>query len=60
MLSIVHSNRDTELKPIGTVPLGGADHDATTTSSGTGAITGTSGTADSRPEFATVILCEKD
>ena len=41
-------------------PLGGAAHDASTTSSGAGAITGTSGTADSRPEFATVILCEKD
>lgn len=32
----------------------------TTSASGTGAVTGTSAPADSRPEFATVILCEKE
>lgn len=36
------------------------DYSGTTSASGTGAVTGTSAEADSRPEFAAVILCEKD
>lgn len=31
-----------------------------TSASGTGAITGTSGVGDSRPEFATILFCQKD
>lgn len=35
-------------------------YSGTTNSSGTGSVSGTSSSADSRPEFATVILCRKD
>lgn len=35
-------------------------YSGTTGASGTGAVTGTSTSADSRPEFVTVLLCEKD
>lgn len=35
-------------------------HNFTTNSSGNGPVIGTSGSADSRPEFATILLCQKD
>ncbi len=37
-----------------------AANDNTSGAGGTGAITGTSASADNRPEFATVLLCQKD
>ncbi|MEW6008876.1 MAG: hypothetical protein AB1629_04500 [Candidatus Omnitrophota bacterium] len=39
---------------------GRATQDLPTAASGTGAIVGTSATADSRPEFATILCCQKD
>lgn len=44
-----------------TPPNGNDDHHFhAIASDGTGAVTGTSGSADSRPPFATVLLCQKD
>ena len=39
---------------------GAANSEATTSTAGGGSISGASGAADSRPEFATVLLCQKN
>lgn len=43
-----------------TTALGAAQQNNTTGSGGAGAITGTSASADSRPAFMTILLCQKD